>query len=206
MSSEVGGNYVEVPGVGEIAKALLAAQREIEGVSKNAANPHFKSRFADLTAVIEATIPILNKHGIAVVQMPSQPIGPDQLALTTMLLHESGESISGTAYVPLAKSDPQAYGSAMTYARRYSLGSAVGLKFIDDDAESAVGRGSLPATKPQPPSQGETAPVTAPRSSGFPRPVRPSLAEPQAEAPKRAKTPLFPKVGGKANVSQEDNE
>jgi hypothetical protein len=185
--------------VSKIAAALLASQREIEGVSKNADNPHFKHRFADLTAVIEATIPVLNKHGIAVIQLPTQPVHEGELALTTMLLHESGESISGTAYVPLAKNDPQAYGSAMTYARRYSLGSAVGLKFIDDDAESAMGRGGLPATKPVSPSRAEGEIKPLPAFNKFPKP------QPQAEAPKRAKTPLFPKVGAKSNA-EENNQ
>jgi len=168
----------------KIAKALLAAQQEIEGVSRDSENPHFGSKFADLTAVIEAVVPVLNKHGIAVVQLPTAPQREDELALSTLLLHESGESIQGTAYVPLSKSDPQAYGSAMTYARRYSLGSAVGLKFLDDDGEASVGRAAQ-AERKAPPS---------PLKGAFPG----RKPQPQATPPKRAKAGLFPKVGGDA--------
>lgn len=185
----------------KIASALLAAQREIEGVSKDSTNPHFKSKFADLTSVIEATVPILNKHGIVVIQLPT-PSETGSLALTTLLLHESGESISGTAVVPLAKNDPQAYGSAMTYARRYSLGSAVSLKFLDDDAETAVGRGERDARVPVPPppkglnfgiKKNEPAKAAAPAAKG--------------KAPVRGKAPLFPKVaageeGGEADAEE----
>lgn len=162
----------------KLAKALLAAQQEIEGVSKDATNPHFKSKFADLTSVIEATVPTLNKHGIVVIQLPA-PAPDGHLALTTTLLHESGESISGTAQVPLSKQDPQAYGSAMTYARRYSLGAAVSLKFLDDDAEAAVGRGAEKVDVPPPP-----------KGLNFGK----KKTEPKNEAPPRGKTGLFPKV------------
>lgn len=188
----------KIDGGSAIAKALLAAQREIEGVSKDATNPHFGSKFADLTSVIEATVPILNKHGIVVIQLPTP--GPDgTLALTTLLLHESGESINGTAVVPLAKQDPQAYGSAMTYARRYSLGAAVALKFLDDDAETAVGRPQSKASVPPPPKGlnfGKKPEAAAPK---------PSPVAPKGKAPVRGKSPLFPKVnageeGGESDV------
>lgn len=181
------------PGLGVLAKALLAAQREIEGVSKDATNPHFGSKFADLTSVIEATVPILNKHGIVVIQLPTA--GPEgTLALTTMLLHEDGESISGTAVVPLSKQDPQAYGSAMTYARRYSLGSAVSLKFIDDDGESAVGRSTTTRTAPPPP----------PKGLSFGK--RPPAKAEATKAPVRGKTSLFPKVSRESDSDEEGGE
>lgn len=187
-------NENQLPPLSNLGKALLAAQQELEGVSKDASNPHFGSDFASLTAVIEATVPILNKHGIVVIQLPTQAPFEGHLALTTMLLHaESGESLSGTAVIPLSKNDPQAYGSAMTYGRRQSLGAAVSLKFKDDDAESAVGRGHALGTG----NKVETPP--APKGLNFggkgifanKKPIK----EEKAEAPKRGKSPLFPKVG-----------
>lgn len=170
-----------------IAKALLAAQRQIEGVSKDSTNPHYNSKFADLTAVIDATIPILNKHGIVVIQAPVSPTYEGHLALNTTLLHESGELISGVAVVPLSKQDPQAYGSAMTYARRYSLASIIGLKTLDDDAETAV-RGPANAGTVRQPAQ-----VFKP-TGGFPKAAPP---QEQAKATPRGKTSLFPKVGAR---------
>lgn len=178
----------------KLAKALLESQRQIEGVSKDSENPHFKSKFADLTAVIEATIPVLNKNGIVVIQAPVAPPLEGHLALSTTLLHESGESISGVAVVPLSKQDPQAYGSAMTYARRYSLASIIGLKTLDDDAETAVGRtASVPFVK-QPSF----------KPGGFPGTG--AKAAPVA-APPRGKTSLFPKVGkSAAKIDGNDEE
>lgn len=177
----------------KLAKALLESQRQIEGVSKDSENPHFKSKFADLTAVIEATIPVLNKNGIVVIQAPVAPPLEGHLALSTTLLHESGESISGVAVVPLSKQDPQAYGSAMTYARRYSLASIIGLKTLDDDAETAVGR------TPAPVAEKRTF-----KPGGFPGTG--AKAAPVA-APPRGKTSLFPKVGkSAAKIDGNDEE
>lgn len=185
MSEAIG----SVVGV-NLASALLKSQREIEGVSKSSDNPYFKSKYADLTAVIESTIPVLNKHGIVVIQSPVPPPFEGHLAITTMLLHESGESISGTAVVPLTKQDPQAYGSAMTYARRYSLASIIGLKTLDDDAESAV--------RSAPVKQAE-----AKTFKGFPGNTVTVVKE-QAKATPRGKTSLFPKVGSKRTAPQVD--
>ena len=102
-----------------IAPALLAAQKEIENASKDAKNPHFRSSYASLGSVIEATKGPLNKNGIAVLQSLSE--GNDGLYLSTRLLHSSGQWLEDTAYTPLPKADPQGVGSATTYLRRYSL-------------------------------------------------------------------------------------
>lgn len=201
-----------------LAKALLKSQQEIEGVSKDSTNPHFNSKFADLTAVIEAVVPTLNKNGIVVIQAPVPAPYEGHLALATTLIHaESGETLSGTAVVPLSKSDPQAYGSALTYARRYSLGSFVGLKFKDDDGEVAVGRGedkkravpTKPAFKlktpvptdsveaPKSPEVKGQPPVEAPTPLAKPAPAKPLLAK---AAPPRGRTSLFPKLAAKAPI------
>lgn len=119
-----------------IAKALLSAQRSIKFAQTDAANPYFKSKYADLPTVIDAIKPQLNANEIVYIQTPS-PSESGTLALTTRLLHVSGEWIEDTAIVPLPKADPQGYGSAMTYARRYSLASITGLYQDDDDGNAA---------------------------------------------------------------------
>jgi hypothetical protein len=120
-----------------IAPALLQAQKSITFAGKNARNPHFKNTYADLSAVIDALKPALNNVGIVFMQTPS-PSDAGTLALTTRLIHaESGEFMEDTGICPLPKSDPQGYGSAMTYMRRYSLASICGLYQDDDDGEGA---------------------------------------------------------------------
>lgn len=120
----------------KIAPALLAAQRQITFAAKEATNPHFRSKYADLPAVIDAVKPALNEAGIVFMQMPA-PSESGTLALCTRLIHESGEWIESTATCPLQKNDPQGYGSANTYLRRYSLAAAVGLYQDDDDGQAA---------------------------------------------------------------------
>jgi len=107
---------------------------------KDAKNPQFKSTYADLSSVIDAVKPALNEAGIIFLQMPA-PSDRDSIALTTRLIHESGEWIESTATCPLQKHDPQGYGSACTYLKRYSLASAVGL-YQDDDDGNAASKGS----------------------------------------------------------------
>lgn len=120
----------------QLSAALLKAQRSITFASKDAKNPHFKSTYADLPAVIDAIKPALNDAGIVFLQTFS-PSEAGFIAVTTRLIHETGEWIEDTATVPLPKSDPQGYGSAATYARRYSLAAITGLYQDDDDGNAA---------------------------------------------------------------------
>lgn len=120
----------------QLSAALLKAQRSITFASKDANNPHFKSKYADLPAVIDAIKPALNDAGIVFLQTFS-PSETGFIAVTTRLMHETGEWIEDTATVPLPKSDPQGYGSAATYARRYSLAAITGLYQDDDDGNAA---------------------------------------------------------------------
>ncbi len=124
----------------ELAAALTLAQAEIEDAEKCKQNPAFRSKYADLGAIWDACKPALAKHGLSVAQF-CEPAPEGQLMLTTMLLHKSGQFLSGTALIPLAKVDPQGYGSAMTYARRYGLAAMVGVCPEDDDGNAASGRG-----------------------------------------------------------------
>jgi len=127
----------------QIATALVKAQREFGPALKTSTNPHFKNRYADLSACVEAVIDALNNNGIALMQQTHD----DSTGVTveTMFLHESGETLSsGKLHVPASKQDPQGYGSALTYARRYSLMAACGIAPEDDDGNAA--------SKPQAPA------------------------------------------------------
>ncbi len=120
-----------------IAAALVKAQRDFGPALKDKTNPAFRSKYADLGACIDAVVDALNAHGISLLQRTH----PDTSGVTveTILLHESGESwSSGTLHVPAAKQDAQGYGSALTYARRYSLMAACGIAPEDDDGNAAV--------------------------------------------------------------------
>lgn len=127
--------------IAELAKALAAAQGEFEAVEKNADNPFFHSKYADLPAVVMAASPILSKHGLAVSQLPDFD-GTNDL-LTTIIMHSSGEWIEATMRLYLAKPDPQAQGSATTYGRRYSYSGGVGIVTeADDDGNAATASAS----------------------------------------------------------------
>lgn len=131
--------------IGELAKALAAAQAELEPAKKEAVNPHFKSRYADLAACWDAVRAPLARHGLAVSQLPS--LDGDVVRLTTMLLHTSGEFIGSDAAVRIARHDAPSVGSALTYLRRYALSAIVGLSTEDDDGAGAM----VPQTQQQRP-------------------------------------------------------
>ena len=119
-----------------IAKALVAAQKQFAPALKTSTNPHFKSRYCSLDACIEAVIDALNSSGIALIQKPH--LCESGVTIETVFIHESGEQISGGIFhTPAQKNDPQGYGSAMTYARRYSLMAACGIAPEDDDGNYA---------------------------------------------------------------------
>jgi hypothetical protein len=118
-----------------IASALVKAQKAFGPALKTSTNPHFKSRYADLAACVEAVVDALNDNGIALIQKLYEHA--DGVMVETVFLHESGETYEcGIIFVPATKHDPQGYGSALTYARRYSLMAACGIAPEDDDAEA----------------------------------------------------------------------
>lgn len=116
----------------ELAKALATVQSALQPAAKEAVNPHFRSKYADLPAVWDACRTLLTKAGLSVVQMPVEA-GPGRVGLTTMLLHSSGEYISATVSTALQRDDAQGVGSALTYLRRYSLAAMVGIVADEDD-------------------------------------------------------------------------
>lgn len=118
-----------------LAKALAKAQGEVENATKNAANPHFRSKYADLAEVINTVRPVFSSNGLAVTQFPAYENGV--ASVETVITHESGEWMSGKASAPVTKPDPQGVGSAITYLRRYSLAAVAGIAQEDDDGNAA---------------------------------------------------------------------
>lgn len=121
----------------ELATALAKAQAEMAGAKKDADNPHFKSKYADLASVWEAARPSLTKFGLSVVQF-TVPTEANEVVVETTVFHSSGEWMSGTISIPVGKNDAHGYGSALTYARRYALAAAVGIAPEDDDGNAAT--------------------------------------------------------------------
>jgi len=125
--------------LGDLAKALATAQQEIKDAVRDASNPHFRSHFASLASVRAAVLPALTRHGLAVSQLPL--VTAEGAGAVTMLLHGSGQWLRCDLVLPVGKRDPQACGSAISYARRYALGAiACVATDDDDDGEVAMGR------------------------------------------------------------------
>lgn len=141
----------------EFIPAFVAAQIKIKGALKDSKNPYYGSMYADLSSVMGACKAPLNEHGIAIIQASAKAEQPDHIAIETVLMHTSCEFISSVMEMPLMRpktSDPvsagskpakekqfnesQAFGSALTYLRRYSLAAIVGVCPEDDDAEATT--------------------------------------------------------------------
>lgn len=120
----------------KIAPAFIKAKKEFGPALKDRTNPAFKSKYADLGACLDAVDDALLANGIALMQETFM----DETGVTveTVFIHESGEVMrGGRLHVPASKQDPQGYGSALTYARRYSLQAACGIAPEDDDGNAA---------------------------------------------------------------------
>lgn len=121
----------------EISTAFVKAQKEMSNAVKGSKNPFFKSSYADLNSVREAVLPVLNSHGIAVLQPIVNLEGKNYVK--TILLHETGESMESFTEIVYSKAnDAQAQGSGISYARRYGLQSFVCIGAEDDDGNNAV--------------------------------------------------------------------
>jgi hypothetical protein len=136
----------------KIAPAFIKAKKEFGPALKDRTNPAFKSKYADLGACLDAVDDALLNNGIAVMQETF--MDDSGVTVETVFIHESGETIrGGKLHVPARKQDPQGYGSALTYARRYSLQAACGIAPEDDDGNAA----SAPKAAPKPPQQRQEA-------------------------------------------------
>jgi hypothetical protein len=129
------------------ATAFVKLQSDIRPAIKDANNPAFRSKYADLGAVWEAIKEPLSRHGFSVIQSPD--FDGDSMWLRTTVLHVSGERMEGRYPLRPVKQDPQGFGSALTYARRYSLSAMLGvISEDDDDGNSASGRHNAPSAPP----------------------------------------------------------
>lgn len=153
--------------LGELAKALAAAQAEMKPAAKDSENPHFKSKYADLEAINEAAR-VLSNHGIAVLCVPSGWT-ENRIIVRGMLVHSSGQSIEGVLEMPVSQpNNPQAVGSALSYSRRYLISSLANIAAGDDDGNAAAEKsdGTPEPKKAQPRTEPEkSAQQTAAKSS-----------------------------------------
>ena len=140
--------------INELAMSLVKAQAEFSAVPKGSVNPFFKSKYAGLPEVVQHTAPVLAKHGLAVSQfITHSEDGTD--SLLTYLIHESGQFIAYSMHLHLAKEDMQSFGSACTYARRYSYMSCLGLVADEDDDGNSATKAKASA-KPKEKTSAET--------------------------------------------------
>jgi len=136
---------METPIGKNIAAAFVKAQKTFGPALKTSTNPHFKSKYADLANCVEAVVDALNANGIALMQRTFEC--KDGVMVETVFVHESGEVMEcGMLHVPASKHDAMGFGSALTYARRYSLLAATGLATVDDDGVAASRRTEIKST------------------------------------------------------------
>ena len=135
---EVMSQLEQSPELGELFAALSKAQGSMTGAVKDSSNPFFKSKYADLHQVWEAIRKPLSENSLTIIQ--TQNMRGPQLFVVTTLGHSSGQWMKSYTPVKMMKEDPQAMGSAITYARRYALAAIAGVAQMDDDGESAMVR------------------------------------------------------------------
>lgn len=162
--------------VTEISKALAAVQSEMQPAINNSKNPFFNSDYADFEAVKAAAQPYLAKNGLAVIHVPWVTDG--KMYLECVVLHSSGQWISGMYPVNPVKNDPQSIGSAVTYAKRYSFSAMVGVVTKDDDDGNAA---TKPGEKPRAGDKRDDSRVPAPKPQRPPTPPGPPKNNPAME-------------------------
>jgi hypothetical protein len=176
--SETVKNYKEElehsPELAHLAVALVQAQKEMGTAKKDATNPHFRSKYADLVSVVEALREPLADNGLAIIQMPVST-DDGRVGITTMLLHASGEWLKGTLTIrPEKETNPQTIGSILTYFRRYGMMAVTRMASDEDDDDGEAGRVASESTyKPKPMSQPASSPAKpSPDSEGGTQPPR----------------------------------
>ena len=129
----------------KLVEALVGFHAEVGTIRKDSTNPFFGSKYASLSTILSQVLPVLTRHGLTIIQLPSGT------GLTTTLAHTSGQYISQTMDLMPVKADPQAQGSAITYARRYAVSAVLSLNVDeDDDGNAATAQATAPATAPAP--------------------------------------------------------
>lgn len=168
----------------KIFPALFKAKQEFASVAKKSDNPFFKSKYSDLNTHLEVVEPVLAVHGLMLLQPGvSSDNGVSSVVQSVVVHAESGQWVASEMTLLVSKNTMQDAGSAITYARRYTLGALLSLKSEDDDGETAAGRGkSSPAIKPLVPAASPleatvkkaVEEVTTARKSSFRKPTAPS--------------------------------
>ncbi len=141
----------------KILPKLLKVKSELDSVMKKADNPFFRSKYADLNAHIDAVQPLLDKNKLILLQ-PTCRDARGSYVRTIIMDSESGQSVVSELDLILTKNDMQALGSAVTYARRYTLGALLAMQAEDDDGNEASQTGRRPVTKLIPKSPKTTPP------------------------------------------------
>jgi hypothetical protein len=132
--------------VDKILPALMKVKKELKAVTKDASNPFFKSKYADLNTYLTEVEPLLDSHGLMLVQPPTFDGLTHANTVVNRIYHaESGQFIEGSLRL-VGESDMQKLGSAVTYARRYILGGLLSMQAIDDDGEGSMARKSSSKT------------------------------------------------------------
>jgi hypothetical protein len=125
--------------IGAIAPALIKAQSQMQGISKEGKNPAFKSKYVTLDSILDTLRPILTSNGLMLTQGSQQPETMQTVTVESRIIHTSGEWISTTVTIPVTKPDAHGLGSALTYGRRYSVSALLAISADeDDDANGAV--------------------------------------------------------------------
>ena len=187
----------------ELFTALNKAQAVFESAEKSGLNPHFRSKYATLESVLEATKKGRAENGLAIIQMPTNY--RNAIGVITLLGHVSGQWIQSTVSVPPVRLDAQSAGSIVTYLRRYSLMSVLGIPAADDDADAAVqpaaasGAGQVkePTPTPLPPQRGRP-----PRPTPAPPAAKPAAPPQPDEGPDRG-APEMEKIVALASKIEE---
>ena len=175
--------------ISNLTTALAAAQAKMKPAKMNAFNPFLKNKYADLGSIVDVIQSLLAEQGLSYVQMPSMTDGERiGIALTTRLMHNSGEWLEDTFFMPMPASEPgkslmQVAGSAITYARRYALSAMLSV-VSDEDMDgnmTQVAKKPAVATKPAPVKPAVVAAVastTAPNAAAtVSTKVAPALTE-----------------------------
>lgn len=200
------------PEIGNISPAVVSALGELSDVPKGReakiptkTGASYGYRYADLADALSMVRPILAKHGLVVMQNASNPDN-DTVAITTMLLHTSGEWMMFSPLILPNGRTAQETGSAITYGRRYSLLAVLGLAAEDDDGASAAPRQSRPANNRQPerttsskPAPAKPAPVASPEEEE----IRRMLAEVTSETAKAIKAEFMTEYGKLADLPKD---
>lgn len=165
--------------IADLATALSKAQADLKPAVKDAKNPFYKSSYADLPSVVAACKEVLSQNGLSYSQVPD--FQDDKVWIETVLMHSSGQWISGRYPINPTKNDPQSMGSALTYSRRYALMAMVGVVASDDDDD-----GNAASTRPAAPER-PSAPAPKVSSGDVPGTVSTASGAPKPSDEKREK-------------------